>query len=437
MASQLHVGAATSNITPKLGTRMQGFFGERPADDVADELHAKAIVLQNDETALAVVVCDVIGTYKHYLDAAKARATELTGIPYENIFISCTHTHYGPNTLELAHLPHEAEYTAWAMEKVGDAVKLAYNRLQPARVGHASGSCPEETHNRRWHMKDGSVQMNPGYLSADMVRPAGPTDPEVAVAILLGQDSYEPIAALCNYSLHYVGSMAATAISANYFGAFGRALQRMAGSDFVAIMANGCCGDINNGDRTRPEPPMAHPHYQVERVGNAVASRAYGAWQQIRDYDPAPVLAAATQMVDFRRRESTPEELAEAKQKYENRDALELAEWVYALEALKVAEEPLVRPTPVMALRVGDLGIVGVPGEMFADYGLQIKARSPFARTMTIELANDFLGYCPTDTALQEGSYETWLCRWGKAAPGTEKQMVDAAVELLNRLAES
>jgi len=74
---------------------------------------------------------------------------------------------------------------------------------------------------------------------------------------------------------------------------------------------------------------------------------------------------------------------------------------------------------------------------MFADYGLQIKARSPFARTMTIELANDFLGYCPTDTALQEGSYETWLCRWGKAAPGTEKQMVDAAVELLNRLAES
>ncbi len=434
MPSQLHVGAATANITPKLGTHMQGYFSDRQADEVADELYAKAIVLQNDETALAVVVCDIIGTYQHYLDAAKARAAELTGIPQANIFISCTHTHYGPNTLELAHLPHEAEYTAWAMDKVGDAVKLACNRLEPARMGHASGSCPEETHNRRWHMQDGTVRMNPGYMSPERVRPAGPTDPEVAIAVFISEQD-RPLAALCNYSLHYVGSAAATAISANYFGAFSRALQRMAGGDFVAIMANGCCGDINNGDWTRPQPPMPHPHYQVERVGKVVAARAYGAWQQIRDYDPAPVLRAATEMVDFRRRESTPEELAEAKLRYEKRDELELTEWVYALEALKVAEEPLVRPTPVMALRLGDLGIVGVPGEMFVDYGLQIKARSPFARTMSIELANDFVGYCPTDIALEEGSYETRLCRWGKCAPGTEQQMVEAGVGLLSRLA--
>ena len=381
-----------------------------------------------------MVVCDIIGTYKEYMDIAKARAAELTGIPHENIFISCTHTHYGPTTLGLAHLPMEEEYTAWAMDKAADAVKLAYNRLQPARVGHASGSCPEETHNRRWHMRDGTVKMNPGYLNPEMVRPAGPTDPEVATAVIISEDC-RPIAALCNYSLHYVGSPAATTLSANYFGAFGRALQRMAGAEFVAIMANGCCGDINNGDWTRPAPPMPDPQYQVERVGSLVAARAYGAWQQIRDYDPAPMLGAQTKMVDFKRRESTPEELAEAKKLYESKNDPSDVDWIYALEAVKVAEEPVTRPVPVMAVRVGDLGIVGLPGEMFCDYGLQIKARSPFARTMTVELANDFLGYCPTDVALLEGSYETWLCRWAKAAPGTERQMVDAGAELLAELA--
>jgi neutral ceramidase len=434
MATQLHAGAATSNITPPLGTHMQGYFSDRQADDVYDELYAKALVLQNEDTAIAIVVCDIIGTYREYLDMAKARASEMTGIPADSIFISCTHTHYGPNTLQLARLPMETEYTEWAVERTADAVRLAYNRLQPARVGHASGSCPEETHNRRWHMADGTVKTNPGHQNPDLVRPAGPKDPEVAVAVVL-DDAYSPIAALCNYSLHYVGSSAATTLSANYFGAFGRALQRMAGGDFVAIMANGCCGDINNSDWTRPAPPSLHPHYQVERVGRAVASRAYGAWQQIRDYDSTPTLGALTRIVDFRRRHPDEDELACAQRLYESKTDPDDTDWIYAMEAVKVSQEPLVQPTPIMALRVGDMGIVGLPGEMFCDYGLQIKARSPFARTMTVELANDFKGYCPTDIALQEGSYEMRLCGWAKAAAGTEGQMVNTAVELLEKLA--
>ena len=89
-----------------------------------------------------------------------------------------------------------------------------------------------------------------------------------------------------------------------------------------------------------------------------------------------------------------------------------------------------------MGLCIGDLGIVGLPGEIFAEYGLQIKCRSPFARTMTIELANDYIGYCPTDVALVEGSYETRLARSAKAASGTEKLMVDTALGVLDELAQ-
>ncbi len=433
MGSQLHVGAATATITPKLGCHMQGYFGDRLADDVADELQAKAIVLQNDDAAIAVVVCDIIGTYKEYIDIARARAAELTGIPAENVFISATHTHYGPTTLQLADLPMETEYTQWAMERAGDAVKLAHNRLRPATFGHASAYCPEQTHNRRWHLKDGTVKTNPGFLNPDLVRPAGPKDPEIAIAAFHDEDRH-PIAVLCNYSLHYVGSPLATTLSANYFGAFGRALQRMAGREFVAVMANGFCGDINNNDFARPAPAEDYPGEHVERVGAIIAARAYAEWLQVREFSSDPDLATETEMADFHRRELPEAELAAARELYESKSDPTDYEWIYALEAVKISEEPAVRPTPVMGLRIGDLGILGMGGEMFCDYGLQVKARSPFARTMTVELANDFLGYCATDVALQQGGYETRLCRWAKAAPGTEKRMVDAAGRVLNRL---
>ena len=79
--------------------------------------------------------------------------------------------------------------------------------------------------------------------------------------------------------------------------------------------------------------------------------------------------------------------------------------------------------------------MVGLPGEVFVEYGLQIKARSPFVRTFTVELANDYLGYWPTDQALDEGSYETRLARTAKAAKGTEKTFVGAAIGVLEQLA--
>ncbi|MFO7946992.1 MAG: hypothetical protein R6V19_09260, partial [Armatimonadota bacterium] len=402
---------------------------------VADELWAKAIVLENDGTSIAIVVCDVIAAEKHDLDRAKDRAAELTGISPDHIFISCTHTHSGPATLDILGVEREDEYMDWAVKKIGDAVKLAQNRLQPASFAHNSGSCPEEVHNRRWHMTDGSVRMNPGFENPELVRPAGPIDPEVAVGVFIDENR-RPIAALCNYALHYVGGPYGMASSANYFGYFDRALQRMGGDEFVAIMANGTCGDINNCDFTRPAPEYPHPFFQIERVANVVASRAFGAWQTIWDYSRDVALGAETEMIDFRRREATEEQLQWATENIEKEGEIEHKDYIYAREILAVEEEAVTRPTPIMGLRVGDLGIVGLPGEIFVQYGLQIKAKSPFERTMTISLANDAVGYCPTDLALEEGSYETELARSAKAAPGTEGQMVNAAVDVLKRLAK-
>ena len=212
-------------------------------------------------------------------------------------------------------------------------------------------------------------------------------------------------------------------------------------------MANGCCGDINTCDFSKPHPQMPHPYFQIERVGNVLAAAAYGAWQGLRDFDyhdDVP-LAAATETVTFRRRRSTEAELAAARaliqadtpdaaQEIPDSESKGFADWIYAREALLVEQEPVEQPTPIMAMGIGDLGLVGLPSEAFVEYGLQIKERSPFANTMTVELANDYIGYTPTDKALGEGSYESRLARSAKASAGTEGAFVSAALAALKRV---
>jgi hypothetical protein len=90
-------------------------------------------------------------------------------------------------------------------------------------------------------------------------------------------------------------------------------------------------------------------------------------------------------------------------------------------------------PVEVSALVVGDSAFVGLPGEIFVELGLEIKARSPFGYTFVVELCNDAIGYVPTCKAYDEGGYESTS---SPLAPGTGEQMVEAALALLGDLAQ-
>ncbi len=438
----LRAGAARNVITPNLGCHIEGYFFDRRAEDIHDDLYAKALVLESGDLSLAIVVCDLCAVTRGVVQKARERGHELTHIPTENILIAATHTHYGPSLNRWGDVPGNEAYAEWLPDRIGDSIKLAQNRLQPAKVGHASGSCPEEVHNRRYRMKDGTVRTNPGILNPDVVEPAGPTDPEVGMLVFLSGD-LDPIAVLANYALHYVGgpylSPIDNTITADYFGAFDRALQRMAGASLVGILLNGCCGDINNTDVFSPAPDFPHLFYHLERVGDVVGREAFKAWRTIESYKSSPKLGVRRSPFTFRRPEVTEEQLAAARARLEQatQEEAESAssgdpEYLLAHTTVSMAESPLERESEIQAFRIGDAGVVGLPGEIFVELGLDIKRRSPFERTLVGELANDAIGYIPTDAARSEGSYEVYT---SPTVPGAGPGMVDCAVRLLEGLA--
>lgn len=448
---RLRAGAATSNITPPLGSLIVGNWEPAPATHVRDELHARCLVLDDGTSRVAIVVVDSLGVPRHVLDHAKGLARQHTGIPPERILISATHTHSAATALgarwspaEYAVAPVLDEYQAFLAVRIADGIRRAVNNLEPARAGWGRAALPDEVFNRRWFMKPGphltnpfggtdKVQMNPRVGSADLIEPAGPVDPEIAFLAVQRLDG-RPLAVLANYSLHYVGGVPEGHVSADYFGAFARKLARLldedhARSGFVAMLSNGTSGDINNID-VRGGQERLPPYERMERVAGRVAAAVFESLQHLTWHDEVPLgMAQRTLALDTRR--PTPEMTTWARDvlgRPADAPGRHARERIYAERTAGRADVPPTVHVVLQAVRIGDLAIVTFPFEVFAEIGLEIKAKSPFAQTFTISLANGSEGYLPTLRQHELGGYETWL--------GTNRVEVEAARKMTDALLE-
>ncbi|MCC7492999.1 MAG: hypothetical protein IT204_11645 [Fimbriimonadaceae bacterium] len=415
----LQVGAAQIDITPPLGCHLDGNLTDRVALNLHDPLYAKAIVWEQDGRRVGVVVCDLIIVTREMADEVKQRVQAAVGLPPEALLVTATHTHYGPAVYGALLTRREESYVAWAPPRIADAVIQAVRSLQPAEVGWAVGSCASEVFNRRFRMRDGSVQTNAGVGNPKIVGANGPADPTFSLLVARTPEG-RPLAALGNLALHYVGS-ANDDVSADYFGYFAAGLQRCAGAPFVAALTNGCFGDLNNIDVRRPRR-APHPYHHTRRVGEVVAGEAWKLWNTLweEDYHDDLPLAWALEQVPLTPRRPTAAQLSAARDYLATaRPAADSWAYAYALDHLKMVDQPTQLSLPLQVLRIGEVALAGLPGEVFAEVGLALKAASPYPVTMPIGLANDTVGYVAPDEQLAVGGYECTLCRHVVAPPGT------------------
>ena len=449
MQTTLKAGSATANITPPLGTRIPGGFRPRYAENVDDELFAKAVVIDNGTTRIAIVTCDLIAIPETIANAAKTRIADRCGIPAAHVMVNATHTHTAVAVADLLGVDEDTDYTEWVPLKIADAVELAVWRLQPARVGFASVNEARITFNRRWHMKDGTVRFNPGVNNPDIVEPTGTIDPELAMLFVEADDG-TPIAAVANFSLHYIGTDNGNALSADYFGHFDRLMRRYLGDTCISLLWNAASGQINNTDFSGQTKWTASGHQQAVRMANVLAGHFITEMQFMEMHDTLD-LSGDLATLTFHRKQITAGDLKVAEQVLAVRqgtyDAYETGpfSWVvgqpipqalvdvYARECQRLAKLPAQMTAPVQVIRLGEAAIVALPGEVFVETGMNIKSKSDASPTFLVSLANGYIGYICTDKALtEEGGYETWAAMSSLPAVGTVPAMETLVASLLD-----
>ena len=448
MQTTLKAGSASANITPPLGTRIPGGFRPRYAENVDDELFAKAVVIDNGTTRIAIVTCDLIAIPEKIADAAKARIADRCDIPAAHVMVNATHTHTAVAISDLLGVDEDTEYTEWVPLKIADAVELAVWQLKPARVGFASVDEERITFNRRWHMKDGTVRFNPGIENPNLVKPTGTIDPEVAMMFVEADDG-TPISAVANFSLHYIGTDNGNALSADYFGHFDRLMRRYLGDTCISLLWNAASGQINNTDFSGRTKWTASGHQQAVKMANVLAGH-FIVEKQLMEMHETLDLSGDLATLTFQRKEITTEDLKVAEQvlsvpqgTYEAYETGPFS-WVvgepipqalvdvYARECQRLAELPAQMTAPVQVIRLGEAAIVALPGEVFVETGMNIKSRSDANPTFLVSLANGYIGYICTDKALiEEGGYETWAAKSSLPAVGTVPAMEALVASML------
>jgi neutral ceramidase len=445
-AEPLRAGIAVVDITPPVGYRMAGYFYERLSTGVHDPLHAKAIVFEQASTRCALVFCDLCMISPAAAAQARTLAQIETRISPENILIQATHTHTGPlyfgELQEQLHLDALAktgkdtaeafDYPKFVAEQIAGAIKQAQLNVEPVELSIGSAMQPNVAFNRRYHMRDGTVGWNPGKMNTNIVRAAGPIDPQINLLAFNRPGATKPSALITRLALH-VDVAGGTLFSADYPYYLERGLRENFGDSFTSIFAQGTSGNINHIDISNKQPQSGFIY--SEFIGTNLANTVSQAVSSLKPIN-APRLKTDSVLVDLPVRQFTPAQVAEARQLWAqvNERKLPFLTLVNAGKIVGIYDRYNGAPIPCRVRAFAfdqDNVLVGLPSEVFVELGLSIKKQSPFKNTIVVELCDDWIGYIPTKEAFAEGNYEPTTAT---IQPGGGERLAEAAVRLLKTL---
>ncbi len=434
MSQVLRIGLERVPITPPIGIMLTGYaVRTKGSEYLLDDLYATALVLDNGETKIALVTCDLIFLHPKSVARIRREVAQCTDIPAAQIMICCSHTHSGPIIYPgPQQTARDHAYTTNLIHQIAGAICAADAQLQPGRIGYGRGQASIGV-NRREQRPDGQVVLGENL--------AGPVDPQVTILRLDSTEGY-PLAVVANYACHAVAlSYDSYGISADWPGAMRWAVESATGA--TCLFVQGAGADINPCGG----PKKDYDH--VQKLGQSVAGSVLQAWADIEAMQEAIPLSAASRNLDLPLwgpmgpdgKPITPaEEIAASSMKMTWQAVVELRERLFPWEAeVKEIGGAWYTPIELQAFRMGQAALVAIPAEPFVEVGLAIKGRSPLRYTMIAGYSNGSVGYLPTAAAYEFGGYEVnnayfWYRLPAPLAPTCAQQIEDAAVAMLGEL---
>ena len=478
-AAQLQAGVAKADIT------------DREAGPVNDPLYAKALVLNNGATTLAIITVDAVSLGEigyisnDYLPAVRARIEKELGIAPTNVMINASHCH-GIVRSDIDELTFRA-------------VKEASENMVPVTAGAGTGHEDRIMENRRFKLKDGTeadVRRAYSLPPDDEVVEVGPVDPEIGL-LRLDREDGRVLAVVYNFAVHPIHGVPSGGNTADIIGFASKVLEDNLDDGTMALFLQGSAGDIN---------PIFYKHVDhpldAEPLGNMLGLSALRAVKKIRTRD-AERLKVLNEVLELPRADTVQRmaaikaermRLLESLQgtslnlktflplmvKYQlwsefpsyyshgykhedmlsrnglrkldadNREAMrQYIRNIHTMERLTRINTNLAllqrhqdkrlaasKPTlevELLGVRIGDFVLTTFPGELTVRIGLNIKRKSPHDLTFVAGYTNGYIYYAPTTEQLQNvgGAQEDSDCM---LAPHWQKIYEDKVAQILGRL---
>jgi neutral ceramidase len=430
--NNIQAGFGLIEITPLVGTPLVGQFRVRYATGVNDPLYARVLALrqgENDSESVIIIVLDVCKVGGEDIERIRDEIITTLPVPRERVWFYGTHTHTGPALTSSFETPRAEEYAEWLAPQVRYAAETAWYDLAPAAVKSVQTKVDEVAFIRRFVMKDGSVQTNPRIGNPDIDHPAREARTVLSLVEFERDPTRLPIV-FASFPCH-ADVTGGTEVSADYPGRVCNDLTHRVASHPETLFALGPCGDLNHID-VAGEPRSKgfdHACAMAQRLGDA----ALGAWESRTSTEGG--LDVRNTTITVKRREIPDTELSEARDilTRESGGGKELSnDGLFARELTLLSELPTEIELEIGAIIIGDVAIVGLPGEPFSELSERIGDAAPQSCVVCTELFNNgSAGYLPTEGAYSQSGYEQRAARSSPFAPGTGEQVVEAAIALL------
>jgi neutral ceramidase len=340
-----------------------------PSEGLHDPLNAKTVVIKAGDEAIIITSCDLVGLERHHVASIKQAIAGRHGIPAANILIAATHTHAGPRNIALFGDPypeHEQIY-----ETISSSINKAIRSVKPASIAFASGNIAGVSFNRRVY--DPTSEHVDDQCNVLVIKDQGAKKKVVAVVY--------------NYACHPVVMGQENRIISADWVHFANACISSAFPGAIPMFLQGACGNLNPVNTPIVGFVPVHSFDDCKEIGNQIG-------------DAVVEIARSAVDITLDSVRGMEQEITIAADDADKGEMFTFADG-------KTEGNDFIVTSSTQALAFDNICIVGVPGELFSEISLNIKARSPFQHVLVTGYANDYIGYIATGDNYRAGGYET------------------------------
>lgn len=453
-AEQLLVGVSAVDITPSQPVALDGQRHVRIAKTAATPITANVLAMEarSGETAVdqaVIVSCDLVAIRAGVCQAVRTKVAKLVNdLDVQKLFLCATHTHTAPVTAEGTYtLPESGimrpgEYSEWMTSRIAEAVADAWNKRHPAKVSWGQGQAVV-AQNRRAVYADGSAKMYGPTNVPEFRGLEAMEDHNLEVLFFWSQDD-QLLATAVNIACPSQEVEGESVINADFWHPVRERLRGEHGKDLAILGWTGAGGDVT--------PHLMFGRAADERMRklrglsrlDEIARRVVRGWEEAfdaaqLDIHDQIVLKHLVQTIELPCRKVTATEADEARTQMAQFADKPNERWNYLwhqrvvdLYERQQRGEALSLPMELHVIRLGDVAIATNEFELYTDYGIQIKARSPAVQTFVIQLTGS-AGYLPTQRAVNSGGYGA-VIQSAPVGPEGGQVLVDRTVALIRQL---